>query len=338
MNRGLVVGKFMPLHRGHQLLIESAQANVDDLTIVVYDEHPEGDYPDMPARMRANWIAQLYPELENIIVRVDPLRELTGPHLTQEEKDDPKMAPLYAKDIEFLGKFDYVFSSEDYGDAFAEALGAESVVVDVARTMLPISGTQIRENIYEHRGWVDPVVYRDLIRKVVFVGTESAGKSTLAEAMARELDTKWVHEYGRELWEAQGLKGSFRDMLKIAENQYRREEAAVLHSRDFLFCDTNPWTTLQWSLMYCGTADQRLIDHIQRTKDQYLWIFCENDFGWVQDGSRELIGEKAQKFQDQLKRAIIELRVEELYSVEGPLETRIEQVKSILGVDSPALV
>lgn len=326
MTRGLVVGKFMPLHRGHQLLIETGQSVVDDLTVVVYDSHPEGVYPPMPAHMRAKWIADLYPQVENIIIREDPLDKATV--LLNEpaiDKDDPKWAPRYAQDLEFLGKFDYVFSSEDYGDPFAEAIGAESYVVDVARDMLPISGTQIRERVYENRGWVDPLVYRDLIQKVVFVGTESAGKSTLARAMADELQTRWVHEYGRELWEAQDLKGSFHDMLKIAENQYKREQAAMLHSRDFLFCDTNPWTTLQWSLMYCGTADERLYDLVRRTKDEYVWFLCSNDFGWVQDGTRELVGQKSKDFQMQNLDALARWDIN-YHIVDGTVDNRKKQV------------
>jgi cytidyltransferase-like protein len=47
MRRGLVIGKFMPLHRGHQLLIDAALAECDDVTVVVYDSHPPGVYPSM---------------------------------------------------------------------------------------------------------------------------------------------------------------------------------------------------------------------------------------------------------------------------------------------------
>lgn len=333
MTRGLVVGKFMPLHRGHQLLIETGQSVVDDLTVVVYDSHPDGVYPPMPAHMRAQWIADLYPQVENVIVREDPL--LGGaPEYDGEgnliaggivDKDDPKYAPVYAKDLDFLGKFDYVFSSEDYGDPFAEAVGAESYVVDVARDMLPISGTQIRESVFEHRGWCDPRVYRDLIQKVVFVGTESAGKSTLARAMADELQTRWIHEYGRELWEQQHLEGSFHDMLKIATNQYKREQAAMLHSRDFLFCDTNPWTTLQWSLMYTGTADERLYRMVEQTKHEYVWFLCSNDFGWVNDGTRELIGQKSKDFQMQNLDALARWDIN-YHVVDGSVDNRKKQV------------
>lgn len=334
MIKGLVVGKFMPFHRGHQLLIESALAEVDELTVVVYDSSSYDIDPRMDVLTRCRWISTLYPQIHNIVPRPDVL----SGELTDQEKSSPEYSLEYARDLKFLFPFDVVFSSEEYGEPWAEAIArvqgraCRNIVVDPERSMLPISGTQIRYNLYEHRGWLDPIVYRSFVQKVVFVGTESAGKSTLAEAMAKELDTKWVHEYGRELWIEQNLTGTFNDMYKIASNQYRREEAALLHSRDFLFCDTNAWTTLQWSLMYNKTADARLYDLVQRTKDEYIWILCENDFGWVDDGSRELAGEKGVSFQAQNKKNLREISNNRYYVVKGSVENRIDQVKAILGL------
>lgn len=322
MKRGLIVGKFMPLHRGHQFLIESALAKVDDLSVVVYDSVPPGHYPAMPVDVRAKWIADLYPQLENILPRKDVLPV----NMTQEEKDNPKWAKIYADDLAFLGQFDYVFSSENYGEVFARALGAKHFMVDAKRHHVNISGTKIREDPYEYRTFIDPLVYRSLIQKVVFVGTESSGKSTLAKAMAEKMNTQWVHEYGRELWEAQNLTGSFHDQLKIAETQYRREQAAALESREYLFCDTNAWTTLQWWLMMDGTYDVRLLDLVERTKNEYLWILCDNDFGWIQDGTRELEGNRSKEFQKQQA-----LNIPVNYDiVHGTVDERVEQVCAIL--------
>lgn len=338
MRKGLIVGKFMPFHRGHQLLIETALAEVDELTVVVYDSSSYDIDPRMDVLTRCHWISQLYPQITNIVPRSDVLPG----SLSDEEKSSDLYSEDYAKDLEFLFPIDVVFSSEDYGEPWAEAISqvqgspCQNIVVDEHREMLPISGTQIRNNLYEYRGWLDPLVYRSFVQKVVFVGTESAGKSTLSKAMAEALDTKWVHEYGRELWIEQGLTGSFSDMYKIALNQYRREEAAVLHSKDFLFCDTNPWTTLQWSLMYSGTAEARLFDLVDKTMNEYIWILCDNDFGWVNDGIRELPGHKGRDFQLQLERDLISRGIR-YKTVEGTVEERVDKVKRILDrVDIPS--
>ena len=105
MRRGLVFGKFMPLHRGHQLLIDRALAQTDDVTIVVYDSEPPGTYPPMPLEKRLGWLERLYPQAEAIVPVADPLRDEPG-------ADDPRHAPLYAETVRFLGRFDMVFTSE----------------------------------------------------------------------------------------------------------------------------------------------------------------------------------------------------------------------------------
>lgn len=327
MKRGLVFGKFLPLHRGHQLMIETALSQVDDLTIVVYGSKRPGD-DQMPVELRLRWLRELYPNVEAIVPLEDPLA-------ADLDADDPAHAELYAEGVRFLGPFDKVFSSEEGYARFAELLGAEHVLVDAARTLVPTSGTVIRSNPYDYRGWMDPLVYASLIERVVFVGTESSGKTTLARRLAEELETLWTHEFGRELWEAQGLQGSFVDFLKIARRQRQREDAAARHARRFLFCDTNAWTTLQWALRAYGTADARLHELVDSTVGDYTWFLCANDFGWVRDGTREMAGAASQEFQEQHVRDL-ERRGIRYTQVTGALDERVEQVKDALGVAAAA--
>jgi len=323
MKRGLVFGKFLPLHRGHQLLIDTALSQVDDLTIVVYDSRRPDD-ERMPIELRRRWLRELYPHVEGILSLVDPLAS----HL---DTDDPAHAEVYAEGVAFLGRFDKVFSSERGYERFSSLLGAEHVLVDEARTLVPTSGTVIRSDPYAYRGWLDPLVYASLIRRAVFVGTESTGKSTLARRLAEELDTLWTHEFGRELWEAQDLKGTFADHLKMGRRQRDREDAAARHSRRFLFCDTNAWTTLQWSLRSYGTADARLHELVDRTVGDYTWFLCDNDFDWVQDGTREMAGGESDRFQEQHVRDL-ERREIPYTTVGGSVEERVAEVKRVLGV------
>ncbi len=61
MKTGLTLGKFAPLHKGHQLLIERALARTDHLIVMVYDA-PETT--PVPLPVRASWIRALYPTVE----------------------------------------------------------------------------------------------------------------------------------------------------------------------------------------------------------------------------------------------------------------------------------
>lgn len=182
---------------------------------------------------------------------------------------------------------------------------------------------------------MDQLVYSSLVRKVALVGSESTGKTTLARHLAGVYDTPWTHEFGRELWDAQGLTGTFPDHLRMARRQHQREEAARRHARAFLFCDTTPWTTLQWSLKSYGTADARLHELVDTTIGDYVWILCDNDFGWVDDGTRELPDELGERFQEQ-QRSDLERRGIPFHVVNGPGDERTRQVEAIIG--PPAVV
>jgi NadR type nicotinamide-nucleotide adenylyltransferase len=322
MTRGLVFGKFMPLHRGHQLLIEHALEASDDVTVLVYDSSPPGDYPPMPLELRARWIAELYPDIEAVVPLPDPRRDAN-------DGGDPRHAELYAAGLALRGQVDRVFSGEPKYERFANLISAEHVVVEQARSV-PVSGTGIREDVYSHRAWLDPRVYASLIRKIALVGTESTGKTTLAQELARRLDTRWAHEYGRELWVDQGGGASFADYLKIARTQHRGEEELRRDARGFLFCDTTPWTTLHWCLWMHGTADPRLRELVDRTMGDYTWFLCADDFPWVQDGWREMGDGAARRFQEQ-QVADLEERGVPYVLLEGSTESRISVVLRELG-------
>lgn len=322
MTRALVFGKFMPLHRGHEFLIQQALDASDAVTVAVYDSSPPGDYPAMPLELRARWLVELFPDIDEVVPLADPRRDAN-------DGDDPKYAELYAAQLAFLGRFDRVFSGEPKYERFANLVRAEHVVVEDAGAV-PVSGTDIREDLYGHRTWLDPRVYASLIRKVALVGTESTGKTTLAQELALRLDTLWAHEYGRELWVDQGGGASFADYLKIALAQLGREAELITDARRYLFCDTTPWTTLHWCLWMHGTADPRLRELADRSMGDYTWFLCSDDFAWVQDGSRVMGDRDARRFQDR-QIADLEARGVPYVLLEGSVDERLSAVLRELG-------
>ena len=207
VKRGLVFGKFLPLHRGHQLMIETALSQVDDLTIVVYDSRRAGS-ERMPVELRLSWLSELYPQAgEHPLARRSARRRRRTPTTRRTPRSTPRASPSWAAST----------ASSRASPATSDLRVSwvrEHVLVDEARTLVPTSGTVIRSDPYAYRGWMDPLVYSSLIERVVFVGTESTGKSTLAKRMAKELSTLWTHEFGRELWEAQGPRGLVRRPLE----------------------------------------------------------------------------------------------------------------------------
>jgi HTH-type transcriptional regulator, transcriptional repressor of NAD biosynthesis genes len=297
---GLVVGKFCPLHRGHELVIRRALDDCDRVFVLTWSR-PElaGCEPER----RAAWLARLFPAVEALVLTDARLAALDPPA-------EVAALPANADDVGHLRRFtawvceaawrvrpDAIFTSEPDGADFAAALTAwfrrgdpdrpavAAVLVDPARRLAPISGTALRADIHAHRGWLSPEVYRDFVRRAALLGGESTGKSSLARAVARRLGTVHVAEYGRELWEARAGQLALADLLHIAEEQVAREESAAGRAREWLICDTTPLTTLFYSRHLFGRADPALEALAARRYD--LVVLCEPDFPFVQDGTRQ---------------------------------------------------
>jgi NadR type nicotinamide-nucleotide adenylyltransferase len=296
-----VVGKFAPLHRGHELVIRRALAECAEVVILSYSS-PE--LPGCEPERRERWLAEIFPEAKRLVLTDARLAGVLPGH------PDWRALPPNDADGEIHRRFvaavcldglgvtvDAVFTSEDYGDAFAATLTAcfrarnprapavAHVCVDVARQQVPISGTAIRADVDAHREWLSPAVRASFVRRVCLLGGESSGKTTLAQALARDFATSWVPEYGRELWEARGGALELDDLLRIAETQVVREEAAALTANRVLFCDTSPLTTLLYCRHLFGGASAALETLAARPYD--LVVLCAPDFPFVQDGTRE---------------------------------------------------
>ena len=125
-----------------------------------------------------------------------------------------------------VGDITHFYSSEPYGDHMAKALGAVDRRVDETRTQVPVSGTHLRNDPYRFRDFIHPLVYRDLIINVVFLGAPCTGKTTLSRHLAEKYDTQWMPEYGREYWEEHQLdrRLSPEQLYHIAACHLKRED------------------------------------------------------------------------------------------------------------------
>lgn len=319
--RGLTLGKFAPLHKGHQMLIETARREMDEVTVIIYDAP---DVTSIPLPVRAAWLRSLYPDVHVVEAWDGPLEIGNSPEIK-------RMHERYV--IEGLGirGISHFYSSEFYGEHMSVALGAHNRLVDSARVAVPISATAIRTDPYAHRAFLDPLVYRDLVTNVVFLGAPSTGKTTIAQHMAEELGTVWMPEYGREYWEQHHVERRLTPMqlVDIAEGHLEREERLLLEANRYLLTDTNAMTTSQFSLAYHGTVAPRLAELAAQCAERYDLVFlCDTDIPyddtWDRSGDTDRL-----IFQ---KRIIADLQMRHIpyFVLRGDLATRIGTVKAIL--------
>ncbi len=274
--RGLVLGKFLPPHRGHQFLIEFARQYVERLHVLVCSIQRE----PIPGALRDQWVRQMFPD-----VNVH--------HITDENPQEPNEHPDFweiwrASILRAVPEgVDYVFASEDYGARLAATLYAEFVPVDRARELVPISGTVVRSAPLRHWEMLPECVRPYYLKRVCIFGPESTGKSTLARDLARRFNTAYVWEYARPLLDPKGGRCDPDDIERIARGQRAAEEALAFQANRVLFCDTDALTTLIWSETLFGAAPpglRALAD--ERSYDLYLVL--DVDTPWVDDAQRFL--------------------------------------------------
>lgn len=341
--RGLVVGKFCPLHYGHERVIDAALETCDEVFVLGYTR-PEFEYCEPVERRR--WFDLRYPasrtsRLRVLILGADEIQAECArwgvvtsapvmPHNEDSEDVHREFCGWVCREL-FGSSVDAVFTSETYGDGFAASLARQfghpvaHVAVDPARGLVPASGTALRRDPWAGRSLMAPEVSASLVPRIALLGGESSGKTSLAQAVAQALGTITVEEYGRELWVEQGgAVLSYEDLQRVAEVQVEREyRAAVVASAGAaIVCDTTPLTTLFYSLKDHGIASPRLLELSRRR--YALNVLCEADFPFVQDGTR-----RDAAFRDEQHAWYLEQlsdRNAKVLRVGGSLASRIDQV------------
>ena len=308
---GLVVGKFYPPHRGHLHLIEAAAASCRQVTVLVMAARVE----TVPLADRVAWLRAAcggLPAVTVIGVPCDvPVDFGSGPVWTAQVA--VMTAALEANGLALPAA---VFSSEPYGDELAARLGARHQCVDPRRVTVPVSASSIRADLAANWGMLIGPAQAGLAARVVVLGAESTGTSTIAELLAARYQqrggawsrTPCVPEAGRDYtstkWLAaraaaaaagqrepalEELAWTHADFDAVAAQQSQREDEAALAGSPLVVCDTDAFATSVWERRYLGAAARGLqpwaTTDLPR-HDVYL-VTSHEEVPWCDDGLRE---------------------------------------------------
>lgn len=160
-----------------------------------------------------------------------------------------------------------------------------------------------------------------MLKKIVIIGPESTGKSTLTEALASHFGEPWVPEYARQYLERLDRPYEFDDLLAIAKGQLALEERQLELADKFLFCDTDLHVLQVWSESKYKLVHPWILDQIN-VRRYDLYLLTDIDIPWEADPQREHPEPEMRKYFFELYKSLLKKNGTPFQIVRGNKETR----------------
>ena len=269
--------KAMPFHLGHKYLIDTAIKNSQKVTVLI------GTLPTepIPGELRYKWVKDTYKNNKN--VNVVWCSEIL-PQYPEEHKD------FWDIWVDVVKRYcpndiDVIFSSELYGETYAKYLGIKHEMVDLERKKYPVSGTLARSETNKYWDFLTDEAKPYFMKRVVIMGPESTGKSTLVQNLSKHYNCKFVEEYGRTYTNVTTTKNlTLKDFENISIDHKENVDQTI---DKLVIVDTEAITTKIFGELYLGKCESVIIDEVIKNQKYDLYLLMDVDVPWVDDGTRD---------------------------------------------------
>lgn len=329
---GMYGGAFDPPHLGHFNCIIRAASMCEDLYIVLSYSRKRDR---IPMEYRYRWIFNSFKHMNHVHLVL-----LEDSEKTKEDYDSQD-AWTAGRDhvLSKIGKpIDVIFCGSDYkGKERYEQL-YDCPVIYFDREEYPYSSSEIIEDPFRFWDVIPTIAQPYFVKKVLLIGGESTGKSTLAQNLALAYNTNFLPEIGRDVCDyAGGIEELMieEDFQEILLKHKLREMEAVKESRRLLFVDTDALTTKFFSHFLFTDPEilrrnDALADAIAAINRFDLILFLEPTVAFVQDGTRnEKLLEDREGYSRQIKALFDELDLE-YHCIDGDYEERFSTACEII--------
>jgi HTH-type transcriptional regulator, transcriptional repressor of NAD biosynthesis genes len=332
MKKAFVFGKFLPFHRGHEAMIRFALTKCGFLSVLVCCSEKE----KISGEKRQHWIRKTFQNVSNIEVEIFNYNEDDLPNTSVSSIEISRLWSAFFKTQ--YPDYELVVTSEPYGDYIADFMKIEHISFDMKRLNVPISATLIQSNLFENWNYLPDSVKPDFAIKVVILGTESTGKSTLTTQLATHFKCSFVSEAGRDLI-ADSQHFDFEDLYLVAQEHANRIEKTILGNSPLLIIDTDIHITQSYAQFVFGKK-LSINEHILEQNKANLYLYLCNDVLFYQDGTR--LKETHRNQLDVSHRSILAENKINFVEISGNWKERfeksvfeIEKIISLLNVQIP---
>lgn len=315
MVKAFVFGKFLPFHKGHEAMINFALAKCDFLTVLVCCSDKE----NIQGAFRNAWIKKAFEKKKNIEIRTFNYLESELPNTSTSSESVSKIwADVFKKQ---LPDYSLLITSEEYGNFVAVFMNIQHIVFDIPKKLYPVSATAVRNDIFNNWQYLPDSVKPDLLLKVVILGTECTGKTTLTEKLAKYFNCSFVSEAGRDII-ANSNSFAFDDLYLAATEHAKRIEKSILADSPLVIIDTDIHTTKSYSL-FTFEKELELSTDIYNSNKADLYLYLNNDVEYLQDGTR--LSEVERNLLDFSHRKVLKDHNIEIIEVTGDWDERFEK-------------
>jgi HTH-type transcriptional regulator, transcriptional repressor of NAD biosynthesis genes len=324
MRKGFVFGKFLPFHKGHEAMIRFALTHCDFVLVLICVSNKE----EISGPARAHWLTNTFVSEPNIEIRLFDYKEEELPNSSESSEEISRIwADVFRR---MIPDFEILVTSEPYGDYVARYMNIQHIPFDPARAIVPVAASVIRRNLIDNWRFLPDSVKPYFTIKVVILGTESTGKTTLTQNLANHFTCTEVKEAGRDLIENSN-EFEFSDLEKVAVEHAQRIENAMIGNHPLIIIDTDIHITQSYAQFVFGRSLETEPSVYQANKAN-LYLYLDKDAPYIQDGTRMEEGQR--NLLDESHRFVLEAANIDYVVIRGNWEERyreaIESIQNLL--------
>jgi NadR type nicotinamide-nucleotide adenylyltransferase len=161
-----------------------------------------------------------------------------------------------------------------------------------------------------------------MLKKIVVIGPESTGKSTLCKQLAAHYDCRWVPEYARSYLLEHGTNYTYPDLLEIAKGQVALEDLITKDATGYVFIDTDMYVMKVWCEFVFGDCHPWITEQLSSRRYD-LYLLCDIDLPWIYDELREYPDIETRQLLYKKYRNLMEQQTVPWINISGDYEERL---------------